>query len=163
VFRRRGRGLPDGHPVAVCGTAGPGVVICQWFDGRAQGGSCDHRIAGDVETKIIDTAALEDSIVHSLRGRIALHRAAGQSRSRRGRSSYRDSPRPSPRRGPTVISIPADIASANCGRAILPDQNPQRARLPPADADLQQLAEDDRRRETVAIFGGDGCRMLGRR
>ena len=61
-------------------------------------------------------------------------------------------------KGPTVISIPGDIASADAA-----DQSPE-IRIPaapvfrPSDADLNQLAKmiDDAKK--VAIFGGDGCR-----
>src|SRR6202020_2336521 len=50
-----------GHPVAVCGTAGPGVVhlFNGLMDARKEGASV-IAIAGDVETKLIDTEALEE-------------------------------------------------------------------------------------------------------
>src|ERR1700678_1183901 len=50
-----------GDPVAVCGTAGPGVthLINGLLDARKEGAPI-IAIAGDVETKIIDTSALEE-------------------------------------------------------------------------------------------------------
>src|SRR5258708_38918567 len=51
----------SGHPVAVCGTAGPGVthLFNGLMDARKEGASV-IAIAGDVETKLIDTAGLEE-------------------------------------------------------------------------------------------------------
>src|ERR1700685_4371800 len=50
-----------GHPVAVCGTAGPGVVhlFNGLMDARKEGAAI-IAIGGDVETSIMDTAALEE-------------------------------------------------------------------------------------------------------
>src|SRR6202789_4272402 len=50
-----------GDPVAVCGTAGPGVVhlFNGLMDARKEGAPV-IAIAGDVESKLIDTAALEE-------------------------------------------------------------------------------------------------------
>src|SRR5258708_14486798 len=50
----------SGNPVAVCGTAGPGVT--HLFNGlmaSRKGGAPTIAIAGDVQTKLMDTAALE--------------------------------------------------------------------------------------------------------
>jgi len=51
----------SGNPVAVCGTAGPGVVhlFNGLMDARKEGAAI-IAIAGDVKTKLIDTAALEE-------------------------------------------------------------------------------------------------------
>src|SRR6202451_3126732 len=50
-----------GSPVAVCGTAGPGVthLFNGLMDARKEGAAI-VAIAGDVESKLIDTAALEE-------------------------------------------------------------------------------------------------------
>src|SRR5471030_159211 len=50
-----------GSPVAVCGTAGPGVthLFNGLMDARKEGATI-IAIAGDVETKLMDTAALEE-------------------------------------------------------------------------------------------------------
>ena len=50
-----------GNPVAVCGTAGPGVthLINALLDARKEGAAV-IAIAGDVESKLIDTSALEE-------------------------------------------------------------------------------------------------------
>ena len=51
----------SGKPVAVCGTAGPGVthLFNGLMDARKEGAAI-IAIAGDVESKLIDTAALEE-------------------------------------------------------------------------------------------------------
>ena len=50
-----------GNPVVVCGTAGPGAVhlFNGLMDARKEGAAI-IAIAGDVETRLIDTAALEE-------------------------------------------------------------------------------------------------------
>src|SRR5260370_41522087 len=61
-------------------------------------------------------------------------------------------------KGPTVLSIPGDGASADA-----PDQPtdltlPAPAILRPSDTDLDKLVRMIDEAKTVAIFGGDGCR-----
>jgi thiamine pyrophosphate-dependent acetolactate synthase large subunit-like protein len=62
-------------------------------------------------------------------------------------------------KGPTVISLPGDIASANA-----PDDSAHEIAIPaapvfrPADADIDKLAGMIEAAKKVAIFGGDGCR-----
>src|SRR6202451_1727947 len=59
VFAAVAEAYLTGDPVAVCGTAGPGVVhLFNGLSDRAKGGAPIIAIAGDVETSIIDTAAL---------------------------------------------------------------------------------------------------------
>ena len=62
-------------------------------------------------------------------------------------------------KGPTVISLPGDIASAK-RRIILFTRSEFRAAplFRPADADIDKLAAMIEAAKTVAIFGGDGCR-----
>lgn len=61
--------------------------------------------------------------------------------------------------GPTVISMPGDIAAADA-----PDHSYYKIAIPatpvflPADADLDKLAEIIEAASNVALFGGDGCR-----
>ncbi len=60
-------------------------------------------------------------------------------------------------KGPTVISLPGDVASADAGDQPTEIRIPATAVLRPADADLNRLAEMINEAEKVAIFGGDGC------
>src|SRR6202789_1396092 len=61
VFPAAAEAYLTGNPVAVCGTAGPGVVhlFNGLMDARKEGAPI-IAIAGDVETKLIDTSALEE-------------------------------------------------------------------------------------------------------
>src|SRR5271167_2349321 len=61
VFAAVAEAYLSGTPVAVCGTAGPGVVhlFNGLMDARKEGAPI-IAIAGDVETRILDTAALEE-------------------------------------------------------------------------------------------------------
>jgi pyruvate dehydrogenase (quinone) len=62
-------------------------------------------------------------------------------------------------KGPTVISMPGDIAASNA-----PSDADHKITIPttavyrPSDADLGKLAEMIEAAKTIAIFGGDGCR-----
>src|SRR5258708_30873304 len=61
VFAAVAEAYFTGNPVVVCGTAGPGVVhlFNGLMDARKEGAPV-IAIAGDVETSIIDTSALEE-------------------------------------------------------------------------------------------------------
>src|SRR6266852_412779 len=61
VFAAVAESYFTGNPVAVCGTAGPGVthLFNGLMDARKEGASV-IAIAGDVESKLIDTATLEE-------------------------------------------------------------------------------------------------------
>src|SRR6202142_4507182 len=61
VFAAVAEACLAGNPVAVCGTAGPGVVhlFNGLMDARKEGAPV-IAIAGDVETQLIDTSALEE-------------------------------------------------------------------------------------------------------
>src|SRR6202035_3659587 len=61
VFAAVAEAYLTGNPVVVCGTAGPGVVhlFNGLLDARKEGAAI-IAIAGDVETSVMDTAALEE-------------------------------------------------------------------------------------------------------
>src|SRR5580704_7214511 len=61
VFAAVAEAYLTGNPAAVCGTAGPGVVhlFNGLMDARKEGAPI-IAIAGDVETNVLDTAALEE-------------------------------------------------------------------------------------------------------
>jgi pyruvate dehydrogenase (quinone) len=159
VFAAVAEAYLTGTPVAVCGTAGPGVVhlFNGMMDARKEGAPV-IAIAGDVETKLIDTGALEELNPYKFFETASLYTA---------RLVNPEQARPIistailtaiMEKGPTVISIPADVASADAG-----DQSPE-IRIPatpvirPSDSDLNKLASMINDAKTVAIFGGDGCR-----
>jgi len=148
-----------GHPVVVCGTAGPGVthLFNGLMDARKEGAPI-IAIAGDVETKLIDTAALEElnpykffdtaclyvgRVVNPEQARAVINTAIV--------TAVID-------RGPTVISMPGDIASSDAPSRVPASTIARAPVVRPDDADLQTLARMIDNAKSVAIFGGDGCR-----
>ncbi|MGB2668995.1 MAG: thiamine pyrophosphate-dependent enzyme [Candidatus Acidiferrum sp.] len=148
-----------GKPVAVCGTAGPGVthLFNGLMDAKKEGASV-IAIAGDVETKLIDTAALEElnpykffdtaclyvgRVVNPEQARAVINTAI--------LTSVID-------HGPTVISLPGDIAASDMPSGVHKVTIPATPVFRPADADLDKLVGMIRDAKSVAIFGGDGCR-----
>jgi len=125
---------------------------------RARGGAPVVAIAGDVETKLIDTGALEELNPYKFFEAASLYT---------GRLVNPDQARAIintailtavMEKGPTVISIPGDVASADTADYTLEITISNPPVFRPSDEDLDQLVQmiDDAR--TVAIFGGDGCR-----
>jgi pyruvate dehydrogenase (quinone) len=148
-----------GHPVAVCGTAGPGVVhlFNGLMDARKEGAAV-IAIAGDVETSIMDTAALEELNPYKFFEAASLYT---------GRLVNPEQVRPIVQtailtavleKGPVVISIPGDVASASAPAGSFESRIPCPAILRPSDGDMSRLAMMIDEAETVAIFGGEGCR-----
>jgi hypothetical protein len=139
--------------VAVCGTAGPGVVhlFNGLMDARKEGAAI-IAIAGDVETGLIDTAAVEELNPYKFFEAASLYT---------GRVVNPEQARPIfntailtalLEKGPTVISLPGDIASADAPAEAAHSTEitiPATPVLRPSDADLNQLVEmiDDAKRE----------------
>jgi pyruvate dehydrogenase (quinone) len=159
VFAAVAEAYLTGNPVAVCGTAGPGVVhlFNGLMDARKEGAPI-IAIAGDVETRLIDTSALEElnpykffeaaslytgRLVNPEQARAIIHSAILTAVLEKG---------------PVVISIPGDVASADVSDYSSEITIPCTPILRPSDFDLNRLAKmiDDAKR--VAIFGGEGCR-----
>jgi len=150
----------SGNPVVVCGTAGPGVthLFNGLMDARKEGAPI-IAIAGDVETGIMDTSALEELNPYKFFdtaclyvGRIVNPEQVRAVVTTAILTAVLD-------KGPTVISLPGDVASANA-----PDHSSHEFIIPappvfsPAAADLDKLAKMIEAADKVAIFGGDGCR-----
>src|ERR1022692_1528849 len=159
VFAAVAEAYLTGNPVAVCGTAGPGVVhlFNGLMDARKEGAAV-IAIAGDVETKLIDTGALEELNPYKFFEAASLYT---------GRLVNPEQARAIintailtavTEKGPTVISIPGDIASADAAEQSSEIRVPTAPIFRPSDADLNQLATMIDAAKTVAIFGGDGCR-----
>ena len=159
VFAAVAESYLTGDPVAVCGTAGPGVVhlFNGLMDARKEGASI-IAIAGDVETSVIDTAALEGLNPYQFFETASLYT---------GRVVNPEQARPIfntailtaiLEKGPTVISLPGDVASADAPKSSTEIKIPATPVLRPSDSDLQQLVQMIDAAKTVAIFGGDGCR-----
>jgi pyruvate dehydrogenase (quinone) len=160
VFAAVAEAYLTGNPVVVCGTAGPGVthLFNGLMDARKEGAAI-IAIAGDVETKLIDTAALEELNPYKFFDTACLYvgRVVNPEQVRAVvttaiLTAVLD-------KGPTVISMPGDIASSNA-----PDGSSHDVIIPvppvfrPADSDIDTLAKVIDAAKKVAIFGGDGCR-----
>ncbi|MGO9062298.1 MAG: thiamine pyrophosphate-dependent enzyme [Candidatus Binataceae bacterium] len=150
----------SGNPVAVCGTAGPGVahLFNGLMDARKEGAAI-IAIAGDVETKLIDTAALEELNPYKFFDTACLYvgRVVNPEQVRAVvataiMTAVVD-------KGPTLISMPGDIAAAKASdHSAHAFTTPAPPVMRPADSDLDKLAEMIEGANNVAIFGGDGCR-----
>jgi pyruvate dehydrogenase (quinone) len=148
-----------GQPVAVCGTAGAGTahLFNGLMDARKEGAPV-IAIAGDVETSIMDTAAFEELNPYKLFDAAALYIGRlvnpQQARAVIGtaiRTAVVD-------RGPTVISLPGDIAASDAPPSSREVSIPVEPLRRPADEDVEKLARIIEDASSVAIFGGDGCR-----
>jgi len=148
-----------GNPVAVCGTAGPGVthLFNGLMDARKEGASV-IAIAGDVETKLIDTAALEELNPYKFFDAAALYigRLVNPEQARAVINTAITTAVGD--RGPTVISIPGDVAASEAPDGVHTVAVPAKPVLRPADTALEKLAGLINDAKTVAIFGGEGCR-----
>jgi pyruvate dehydrogenase (quinone) len=159
VFAAVAEAYLTGNPVAVCGTAGPGVVhlFNGLMDARKEGAPI-ITIAGDVETSLIDTAALEELNPYKFFEAASLY-TGRLVNPEQARSVFHTAILTAIlEKGPTVISLPGDVASADATAHSTEITIPAPPILRPSDADINQLVKmiDDAKR--VAIFGGDGCR-----
>jgi pyruvate dehydrogenase (quinone) len=148
-----------GQPVAVCGTAGPGVthLFNGLMDARKEGAPV-IAIAGDVETSLIDTSTLEEMNPYKFFDTASLYvgRLVNPEQARAVintaiLTAVID-------RGPTVISIPGDIAASEAPSCVHKVTIPVTPVFRPAQADVDKLAQMIEAAKTVSIFGGDGCR-----
>jgi pyruvate dehydrogenase (quinone) len=148
-----------GDPVAICGTAGPGVshLINAMLDARREGAPIIV-IAGDVESGIIDTTALEELNPYFFFQTASLY-TARLINSRQTRAVVQTAIRTAiAERGPTVISLPGDVAVQEVKGPIDPIVRASRPVVRPSDADLNNVASMIADAERITIFGGDGCR-----
>jgi pyruvate dehydrogenase (quinone) len=159
VFAAVAESYLTGDPVAVCGTAGPGVVhlFNGLMDARKEGAAV-IAIAGDVETSVIDTSALEELNPYKFFETASLYTGRVVN-PEQARAIFNSAILTAIlEKGPTVISLPGDVASADAGTQSTEIKVPAPPVLRPSDPDLDQLAKMIDDAKTVAIFGGDGCR-----
>ena len=148
-----------GNPVAVCGTAGPGVthLVNGLMDARKEGAPI-IAIAGDVDTSVMDTGALEELNPYQFFETAALYVGRVVNRAQARAVVNTAIMTAVIERGPTVVSIPGDVASADAEFRVEGLNIPVTPIFRPGDADIAKLAQMIEEAETVAIFGGDGCR-----
>src|ERR1700677_1156895 len=106
-----------GQPVAVCGTAGPGTVhlINGLIDARKERAPV-IAIAGDVESSLIDSEALEELNPYTFFAPAALYIGRLVSPAQLHAVAGSAITTAIAERGPTVISIPGDVAAAGAPR-----------------------------------------------
>jgi pyruvate dehydrogenase (quinone) len=159
VFAAVAEAYLTGDPVAVCGTAGPGVVhlFNGLMDARKEGAPI-IAVAGDVETSLLDTSTLEELNPYKFFDTASLYTGRVVN-PEQARSVFNTAIRTALlEKGPTVISLPGDVASADVEVGSTQIAIPARPLLSPSDADLNRLVEMIDDAKTVAVFGGDGCR-----
>jgi pyruvate dehydrogenase (quinone) len=159
VFAAVAEAYLTGNPVAVCGTAGPGVVhlFNGLMDARKEGAPV-IAIAGDVESSLIDTSALEELNPYKFFESASLY-TGRLVNPEQARSIINTAIVTAVlEKGPTVISIPGDVAAADIADQSSEIRVPNPPMLRPSDADLSELVKMIDDAKTVAIFGGDGCR-----
>src|SRR6202045_5418406 len=113
VFAAVAEAYLTGNPVVVCGTAGPRVVhlFNGLMDARKEGAAV-IAIAGDVETRLIDTAALEELNPYKFFETACLYvgRVVNPEQLRAVVTTALMTAVVD--KGPTLISMPGDIAAA---------------------------------------------------
>jgi pyruvate dehydrogenase (quinone) len=158
VFAAVAEARLTGHPVAVCGTAGPGVahLINGLIDARRERVPV-IAIAGDVESSLIDSEASEELNPYLFFGTAALYigRLVNAEQMRSMVSTAITTA--IAERGPVVISVPGDVAVADAPSVPLQVPLPATTIGAASAADLAAMAGLINQAEKVAIFGGDGC------
>jgi pyruvate dehydrogenase (quinone) len=158
VFAAVAEAQLTGHPVAVCGTAGPGVthLVNGLIDARKERAPV-IAIAGDVETSLIDSSTLEELNPYEFFSTAALYI---------GRLINPEQLRPMvstaittaiAERGPVVISVPGDVAVADVPSVSLRVPLPTTTTGAASAEDVAAMADLINSAGTVAIYGGDGC------
>ena len=147
------------NPVAVCGTAGPGTAhLLNGLMDALKERAPVIAIAGDVETKIIDTSALEEINPYRLFDAAALYVGRivnpAQARAVIGTAILTAVTE----KGPTVISLPGDVAASDASFESRPITIPAAPEFRPADSDLHKLISLIDGAKNITIFGGEGCR-----
>jgi pyruvate dehydrogenase (quinone) len=159
VFAAVAEAYLTGNPVAVCGTAGPGAthLFNGLMDARKEGAPV-IAIAGDVETKLMDTSPVQELNPYKFFDTACLYV---------GRIVNPEQLRPVVTtailtavldKGPTVVSLPGDVAAADAPACAHDFAVPTRPILRPSEPDLRRLAGMIDAAAKVAIFGGEGCR-----
>src|SRR5438445_13026239 len=138
VFAAVAEAYLTGNPVAVCGTAGPGVV--HLFNGlmavRKEGAPI-IATAGDVETSILDTFTLEELNQYKFFDTASLYTARVVN-PEQARSVFNTAIRTAIlEKGPTVISLPGNIASMDAVVDSAHITIPTTPLARPADGDLK--------------------------
>ncbi len=147
-----------GRPVAVCGTAGPGVahLINGMLDARRERVPLVV-LAGDTETSLLDSETVEELNPYQFFASAAVYvgRLVNPAQLRSLVTSAVTAA--VTRGGPAVISLPGDVAAEKAAEGRYEIRLPRALRAPAGPDDLAAMAEMINTAGTVAVFGGDGC------
>ena len=148
-----------GNPVVVCGTCGPGVthLFNGLMDARKEAAPV-IAIAGDVESSIIDTSTIEELNPYKFFEAASLYTARLVNPAQARAVINTAILTAVLEKGPTVLSLPGDVASAPAPDEAADFTIAAPAVLQPSETDLNRLVRMIDEAKTVAIFGGDGCR-----
>ena len=147
-----------GQPVAICGTAGPGVahLINGMLDARRERVPLIV-LAGDTETSLLDSETIEELNPYQFFASAAVYvgRLVNPEQLRTLVTAAVTTA--VTQGGPAVISLPGDVAAARTAEGRLEIRLPRTARGPAAPEDLAAMADVINEAGSVAIFGGNGC------
>ncbi|MEV0293784.1 thiamine pyrophosphate-dependent enzyme [Nocardia sp. NPDC050710] len=162
VFAAVAEACLTGRPVAVCGTAGPGVahLINGLLDARKEGAPI-IAIAGDSETAVLDSNTVEELNPYKFFDTAALYigRIGNAAQLHHVVSSAITVALAE--HGPTVIALPGDVAMQDAPKVSLRVPIPSTMVGPAAPDDISAMAELINAGAKIAIFGGDGCADAG--
>lgn len=148
-----------GEPVAVCGTAGPGVT-------HLLNGLLDAKharpviaIAGDVDTEVIDTGVVEEVNPYDLFRTASLYTGRAVNPKQAPTVFSQALTIATEKHGPTVVALPGDVSASESPHKQAPAFTPAHTSvLTPASEDVQAVADLVNDAEKVVIFGGEGAR-----
>lgn len=146
-------------PVAVCGTAGPGTahLINGLLDALKERAPV-IAVAGDVETALIDTSALEELNPYKFFDTAGLY-IGRVVNPEQARAIFQTAIMTAvTENGPTVISLPGDVAASDAPEEFRPIPAPAKPVFRPSDSDMEKLVNMVDEAKNIAIFGGEGCR-----
>lgn len=162
VFAAVAEACLSGRPVAVCGTAGPGVahLINGLLDARKEGAPV-IAIAGDSETSVLDSATVEELNPYKFFDTAALYIGRITNPAQLHHVVSSAATIALAERGPTVISVPGDVALRDAPKVAMRVAIPATTPPPAGAPDLAAMAALIDSGQKIAIFGGDGCAEAG--
>ncbi|MEV7323062.1 thiamine pyrophosphate-dependent enzyme [Streptomyces sp. NPDC093970] len=158
VFAAVAEAKLTGQPVAVCGTAGPGVahLVNGMLDALKEKVPVIV-LAGDTETGLMDTDTVEELNPYRFFASAAVYvgRLVSPGQLRTVVTSAVTAA--VTRGGPAVVALPGDVAAADARKDDYEIRLPRPVRAPACAEDLAAMAEMINGSDTVAVFGGQGC------
>jgi pyruvate dehydrogenase (quinone) len=158
VFAATAEARLTGQPVAVCGTAGPGVahLINGMLDALREGVPIIV-LAGDTDCSMLDSHTIEELNPYQFFASASVYtgRLVNPAQLRTLVTSAVTAA--VTLHGPAVISLPGDVAALAAPEARYQIRLPRAVRAAAGPEDLAAMAEIINGAGTVAIYGGFGC------